>query len=101
VQLLVLAAGRAQQNTNRSRILARIQVSKSTSPNISCDEGVLTFRLLMALRQEGNERLQPGRCRAEAEKCTMGESEISQPGWTSLAEGASFIYTYPLLIDIS
>jgi hypothetical protein len=99
--LLALAAGQAQQNCNRSRILARIQVPKITSPNISCDGGVLTFRLLMALRQEGNERMQRRRCREGAEKCTMGQGEGCQAGWSSLAEGASVIYTFPLFIDIS
>ena len=30
-----------------------------------------------------------------------GTERGSQTGWGSLAEGASFIYTFPLLIDIS
>jgi hypothetical protein len=53
----------------------------------------------MALRQEGNFPLQLRRCR-EAKKNESG-GRNGQTYSLSLAEVASIIYTFPLLIDIS
>jgi hypothetical protein len=70
-----------------------------TAPNIYCDEVFSLLRLLTALRQEVNERVQRRRCRvAQKTEKMLDAAEVGDAGrGSSLAERGPFIYTYPLL----
>ena len=97
---LVLAAGRAQKNSNRNRILARMAGLNRAAPKILATE-CFHFCLLGAVRQEGNWPMQRRRCNAERKKSVTGPAGAGVGRVTGLAEWASVIYTFPLFIEIS
>jgi len=100
-QPLALMPGEAPENSNRKRILARMQALYCAAPNISCDGVFTLLRLLRVLRQARNWPMQRLRCRVDEEKVGIVEMGKKPARMAGLAEVASVIYTWPLLIDIS